>query len=328
MKKYYLLSLVGILIASFYPLKMGICVISDVIRDGYVLQENYPKYVIPYTPVSLAIITGVLLMPLLIGFAKKYALFIGSSVSVGAFFAIEHLFENLLINTTVTVTKTITEYIPVELEAWQMFMCAVPQEAVTREVTTTEAISKTAVEILMGEYSPTFKIHFYIISIVLILAFLNCFYGFAQMIKSKDYSRLKPLVLQSVSTVLFLGLCIFACFTAFFRTGEIVVSPISAFLMALFFIVFGITMGVYTGSFLTGRKKLLSAVFPSTVAAFTTLVMYIGEMFLLSGHLYRFGEGFLFDALPYIVLSVIDILIIVMSFGFTYVILSFTNKTK
>ena len=54
MKKYYLLSLVGILIASFYPLKMGICVISDVIRDGYVLQENYPKYVIPYTPVSLS----------------------------------------------------------------------------------------------------------------------------------------------------------------------------------------------------------------------------------------------------------------------------------
>ncbi len=326
MKKYYLFSFIGVLIASFYPLYMGIGVLYDAIRNGYVLKENYPKYVIPYTPICLALLIGVIIMPLLIRFMKKHALLVGSSVSVGAFFAIEYLFENLLVNTTIDVTETVTM---AKLEDWQMFMCAVyPLDTVTYEITTSKTVSKTAVEILMGEYSPTFKIHFYIISIVLILAFLNCFYGFAQMIRDKDLSRLKPLMLQSVSAVLFLGLCIFACFTAFFRTGEIVISPISAFLMALFFIVFGITMGVYTGSFFTGRKKLLSVVCPSAVAAMTTLVMYIGEMFLLSGNLYRFGEGFLFDALPYIVLSPIDILIIVMSFVFTYVILSFTNKNK
>ena len=321
MKKYYLLSVLGVLAASFYPLKIGFQVISDVIRDGYVLRENYPKYVIPYTPISIAIILGVVLMPLIVKFGKRFSPVIASALSVVTFFVTEILFENLLVQTTVSITKTITERVPVKLEDWQMFMCYIPTEEISYEITTDETVKKTAVEILMGEYSPTFKIHFYIISIVLILAFLNCFYGFYQMLKDKNYSRLKPLICQSVSAALFLGLCIFACFTAFFRTGDIVVSPLSAFLMAVFFTVFGLTMGIYTSSFLTGRKKLFSVVIPSIVAALATLVMYIGEMFLLSGHLYRFGEGFLFNGLPFIVLAPIDILVVILSFVITYITL-------
>ena len=48
--RYYLLSCIGVLIASYYPLYMGVRVISDMIIDGTVLKENYPKYIIPYTP--------------------------------------------------------------------------------------------------------------------------------------------------------------------------------------------------------------------------------------------------------------------------------------
>ena len=65
MKKYYLFSFIGVLIASFYPLYMGIGVLCDAIRNGYVLKENYPKYVIPYTPICLALLIGVIIMPLL-----------------------------------------------------------------------------------------------------------------------------------------------------------------------------------------------------------------------------------------------------------------------
>ena len=48
--RYYLLSCIGVLIASYYPLSMGVRVIADMIIDGTVLKENYPKYIIPYTP--------------------------------------------------------------------------------------------------------------------------------------------------------------------------------------------------------------------------------------------------------------------------------------
>lgn len=297
LKKYYLLSLLGTLLAAFYPLYMGVKVVTDMIKDGSVLAENYPKYIIPYTPISIAIIVGVVFMPAFLKYAKRFALLVASGLGIGVFFLTEILLESKVIVTS-TVETT--------LESWQMFMCYAPPESY-------ETRTWTTVDVLIGDYSSTFKIHFYIISIVLILSLLNCFYGFAQMIVSSDWHRLKALIIQSISSVLFLGLCIFACFTAFFRDGEITVSPTSAVLMSIFFIVFGVTMGLYTGSFLLNKKKCLSIGVPSVIAALVTLTMYIGEMMLLSGHLYRFGSGFLFDSIGGIVLAPVDVFIILLS---------------
>lgn len=303
-RKFYLFSVIGVLIASFYPMYMGVKVVADMVHNGTVLAENYPKYIIPYTPISLAVIIAVLLLPVLMKYAKKFALAAASAISVAVFFVSELLLESKVIITT-TVKTT--------LENWQMFMCYVPPES-------SQTRTWRAVDVLIGDYSPAFKIHFYIISVVLIFALLNCFYGFAQMIISKNKSRLKALVIQSVSTALFLGLCILACFTAFFRDGEITVSTLSAVLMSLFFIIFGVTAGVYVGSFLLEKKKTLSVLIPSIVASVVTFIMYIGEMILLSGHLYRFGSGFLFDGLGSIVVAPIDILVIIASGSITAII--------
>ncbi len=161
----------------------------------------------------------------------------------------------------------------------------------------TPEVFKTIRNPLVSQYSPAFKIHFYIISIVVILAVINVIYGFGKMIAENNYSKIKPLIAQAVSTVIFIGLCILACFTAFFRKGTIVISPISAFLMTIFFIVFGVTAGVYIGSFFYGKKKLFSTVLPSVFAMITTFVMYVGELVLMGGKLFRFGTGFLFESL-------------------------------
>lgn len=222
-RNYYLFCILGALLASYYPLSMGVRVVTDMIIDGTVLKENYPKYIIPYTPISLALIIGVLLLPLCI------------------------------------------------------------------------------------------KLHFYIISGVLILSVLNCFYGFGQMIATGEKNRLKSLILQSISSIIFLGLCILACFTAFFRDGNIQVSPLSALLMAIFFILLGVTTGIYTGSFLLGKRRFVSTFIPAIVSSVMTLLMYIGEMILLNSHLYQFGTEFLFDSMPGIILAPVDLLIIAAS---------------
>lgn len=297
LKKFYLFSVIGVLLASFYPLYMGVKVIADMVRDGTVLAENYPKYIIPYTPISLAVITAVLLLPVMLKHAHKFVLAAASAISLVVFFVSELLLESKVIVTT-NITTT--------LENWQMFMCYVPPESY-------QTRTWRAVDVLIGDYSPAFKIHFYIISVVLIFALLNCFYGFAQMIINKSNNRKKALVSQSVSTALFLGLCIFACFTAFFRDGEITVSALSAVLMSIFFVVFGVTAGIYACSFLIGKKKTFSILLPSIMASVVTLIMYIGEMILLSGHLYRFGSGFFFDGITGIVLAPVDILLIIAS---------------
>jgi len=312
---YYICSLAGVLVASFYPIYMGVLIVSDVIKYGTVISENYPKYVIPYTPISLAVIIGVAFMPLIIKIAKKFALLAGTAVSVAVFFVSEFIFENF------TVTRIFSSFYPTDskLEAWQMYACYVSPDLY-------EERTWTEVDVLMGEYSPAFKMHFYIISVVLIISLLNCFYGFAKMIKTGDKSRLKPLILQSIASAAFLGMCILACFTAFFRTGEIHISALSAFLMIVFFAIFGITMGIYVASFTVGKRTLVSVIIPAIVSSLTVIVMYIGEMILLSGNLYRFGYGFFFDPIQWIVLAPIDIAVIIFTGVITAVISKVVSK--
>ena len=316
--RYYLFSCIGVLIASYYPLSMGVRVITDMIVDGTVLKENYPKYIIPYTPISIAIIAGVLLMPVCIKLFQRFALAGGASIATGIFFAIELLFEQkVVVSTAETVTR---------LESWQMFMCYIPPEGWGETITTYK--TQTAVDILMGDYNPAFKLHFYVISVVLIITILNCLYGFGQIIKNGNYKRLKSLIMQSACSLAFLGLCILACFTAFWRDGSIRVSPLSATLMAVFFILFGVTAGVFVGSFLLEKRKLVSLWIPSIAASVMTLLMYIGEMLLLNKHLYSFGTGILFHSIPGIVFAPIDLLVIAASGCITALIFSLLNRKK
>lgn len=303
--RYYLLACIGVLVAAVYPLSMGVRVLADMLRDGLVLKENYPKYIIPYTPISIAVLAGVVLMPVFLRLFRKYALAGGAAVSTGLFFGLEWFFErNILVTTGETVTV---------LQDWQMFMCYVPPGGWGKATHKT----KTAVEILMGEYSPAFKLHFYMISVVLILAILNALYGFGQLIRTGERKRLKALVMQSVSAVLFLGLCVLACFTAFWRDGSLQVSALSAALMTIFFILLGITAGVFAGTFLLEKGNFHAVWIPAIVASAMTLLMYIGEMILLSGHVYSLGSGILFAGLPGIVLAPFDLLTIAASGGLT-----------
>lgn len=291
--KYHLFTVLGVLLASVYPIYMGICIIKDYIINGIVLKENYPKYIIPYTPISLAVITGVLLMPLFIRKLKRFSLLTGFLTSVLVFFISEVFLERKIVIGA--------DEIDVRLEDWQMYSCiAVPRP-------------QTTLDILTGNYNPAFKLHFYMISIVLILSILNCLYGFGQMIVSGDKKRMKALIIQSVCSVIFLGLCILACFTAFWRTGSIKVSAVSAFLMTVFFILLGVTSGFFACSFLLGKRKFICVFIPAIITSTMTLLMYIGEMILLNGGLYRFGTGFLFESINRIVLSPFDIFTIIIS---------------
>jgi len=319
--RYYLFSCIGVLIASYYPLSMGVRVITDMIVDGTVQKENYPKYIIPYTPMCIAIIIGVLIMPLCIKLFKRIALAGGAFIATAVFFAAELLFEQkVVVSTAETVTK---------LEDWQMFMCYVPPEGLGETVITYK--TQTAVDILMGDYNPAFKLHFYIISILLIITVLNCIYGFGQIIKNGEKKRLVALILQSACSLTFLGLCILACFTAFWRDGSIEVSLLSASLMTLFFVLFGVTFGVFIGSFLLGKRKVVSVCIPAFASSVMTLLMYVGEMILLNGHLYRLGSGILFESLPGIVFAPIDLLIILLSGCITawiFMLLNRNNRSK
>lgn len=311
-RKFYLCSLAAIVAVSAYPIYMGIVAVVETLQNGAIPLERYPKYIIPYTPISIALILGVLLLPLFQKPGKKQDFIYGAAFSVGIFFIFERLMETGIFVQT-------EELVP--LEGWQMSLCVVPPRQY-------ETRTWEAVDVLLGEYSPAFKLHFYMISIILILSLLNSFYGFARMIRSGDYTRKKVLTLQTITALAFLGMCIWACFTAFYRGGELTISVLSALLMSVFFVLLGVTAGVFTGSFTLGKSKKEAVLLPAIVSSLTTLLMYTGEMILLSGNLYRFGTGFLFDGLGGIVLAPTDLAIIVFSGMITALLCNTVNGKR
>jgi hypothetical protein len=305
-KTFYLLSLLTVVLASLYPIYMGVVTLRSYFQNGFIAAADYPKYIIPYTPISIAIIISTALLPLIFKLFKRYTLPAVTLLGTTLFFISELAFEQI---------KVIEGYVKMPLEAWQLSLCIATPEVL-------QAIGKP----IYAENNPAFKVHFYIIAIVIIIAVLNVIYGFSKMLREQDFSKKPPLIAQTISVVLFIGLCILACFTAFYRNGTINISPLSAVLMSIFFIVFGITVGIYCGSIFYGKNKWLSAIIPGVAASLTTIIMYIGELMLMGGVLFKYGRGFFFEPLAVIPFSMADIAIVIVSGVITYIILQRLNR--
>lgn len=301
-KRCWLICLLIVLALSVYPLMMGLRILHRVLVFGSVPAEEYPKYVIPYAPISLAALAAVVVMPWLLRLRRP--VLTASALAMAVFFVSEIALENVLVS-----GRT--------MAAWQFALCVVPYWATPDSSSAANAVYslrlpalETEVGLLVGEYRPAVKLHFYMISAVLILSAVGCCYGFGRVARTGDRRRVRLLTAQTAATGAFLALCVLACFTAFFRDGSIQVSPLSAGLMAVFFILLGVTAGLLLGSALHSQRPALAFGLSGLTAALVTLLMYLGEMALLRGRLYRFGTGFLFDGLGALTLSPADLLII------------------
>lgn len=307
-KNFYLLSLLAVVLASVYPIYMGVVTLSSYLKNGAIHVADYQKYIIPYTPICIALIASTALMPLIFKLFKRYTLPVVSLLGTVLFFASELGFEQI---------QVVERTVKMPLESWQLSLCIATPE-----------VLRSIGESIYAANNPAFKIHFYIIAIVIILAVLNVMYGFSNMLREQDFGKKRPLITQAVSVVLFIGLCILACFTAFYRNGTIHISPLSAILMSVFFIVFGITVGAYCGSIFYGKSKLLSQLIPAITASLTTFIMYIGELVLMGGVLFKYGNGFIFEPIGAIPFSAADIAIILVSGAITYIVMQLLNNAR
>lgn len=306
-RNFYLLSLLVVVLSSVYPIYMGVVTLSHYVQNGFINAADYPKYIIPYTPLCVALIVSTALMPLIFKLCKRYTLPVVSLLGIILFLAAEFGFEQI---------KVIEGHVEMPLESWQLSLCMATPE-----------VLRSIGQPIYAANNPAFKIHFYIIAIVIILAVLNVIVGFSKMLKEQDFGKKRPLIAQAVSAVLFIALCIIACFTAFYRNGTIHISPLSAVLMSIFFIVFGITAGIYCGSLFYGKSKWLSKNIPGIIASLTTLVMYIGELVLTGGVLFKYGTGFFFAPIEAIPFSPADIVVILLSGVMTYMIMHLLHNT-
>ena len=75
----------------------------------------------------------------------------------------------------------------VRLADWQMYMCYSPPGGWGSTVT--EYKTHSAVEILMGEYNPAFKLHFYLISVILMFARLSSSRFMEEQIRVSSFGK-------------------------------------------------------------------------------------------------------------------------------------------
>lgn len=307
---FYLISLFFILAVSAYPLYMGVKTMLYYMSEGAIKAEDYPKYVIPYAPMCVAIILAALLLPLFYRLFKRHSLWISTMFGILVFAAGELFFEQIKV-----ITGYETEFLPIS--SWQLSLCVATPEAL-------RAIGEPT----FAQNNPAFKVHFYFIAIVITAAAIILLYGFTHMLKTGSKAKKKPLLVQLICVIVFIGLCVLACLTAFYRNGTLSISPLSSFLTSLFFVVLGVTAGTYFGSILYGKRRLFSVALPALTAVLATITMYCGELVLMGGKLFSFGGGWFFSPIAQTPFSPCDILVILLPGAATLGIMVLLNKTS
>lgn len=305
-KGVYALSFGGLLLMCAYPLYMLGQVLLLLGTTGQIPADAYPKYIIPYAPLCLALIACWCFLPLLTKKGGRWGLAALSGIGLAVFFAFEICLERL------PVAEDTVIY---QLQGWQYSLC----------YATPEVLSAMG-QPLFAQNNPLFKLHFYLIMAVLLLTVLSTAHSFFKMLLNRDFRRKKPLILQSVSVAVLLGLCILACFTAFFRKGSLWLSPLSATLTGGFFVLLGVTAGAYTGGFLYGKRPLASILLPSLAAVAVTAAMYGGELLLMGGYLFRLGDGPFFAPLGCFPFSPADLCLTLLSGLLTALLLYLVNR--
>jgi len=309
-KKNYFISLGAILVASVYPLYMGVQALLAYLRDGGIVAEHYPRYIIPFTPIALALIAAVALMPLLFKLFKGFAQLAASALGLGVFLGFEQMLERtIIIMESVPMLDTASG---LPLEYWQLSLC--------RELTEAEA-QQVVMTSVPGTVSPLLKVHFYLIAILIVLSVIGVVYGFSRMIRNGEKARRVPLFAQLIAVAVFVGICVWACFTGFYRTGSLNVSALTAAMNTLFLVVFGMTAGTYTGTLLYRKKRWLARWLPAKVAVLATAAMYVGQLFVLDFQLYTIGATFPFRPILATPFSPFDFFIMLLSGALTWLVL-------
>lgn len=324
--KFYFTTMGILLLISAYPVIMGFKMMYLYIINGIIEPKQYIKGVIPYVAICLSLLIITALHPVFTKLFKKLQLLVTTALSIGLFVWIELIFESIKINTKQVFPITGTQSADT-IDIWQSSLCRISPQAIQAERVRQEVIVQETNSFDYVSANGAYKIHYFLLSIIIVMVVTSIIYGFGKMAQTKDYSYKKSLILQLVSVIILLALCIFATITGFFRETSNYLSLIPSILTSTFFIILGACFGVYVGSFLMRKVKLVSKIIPAISAIFVCSAMYVGEYILLGGTFYRFGQSWFFQGVTRIVLSPADILIILITGIITYGIFAIFNRS-
>jgi hypothetical protein len=286
-KRFYWTVMLFLLIISAYPIGAGIRIIVLHFRNGSIQPDDYAQLVIPYAAVCSSILITIMLYPLL-SKLRRYSVLAASILGLGLFAGMEWYMEGLTINAPMAYSAF----------QWQLI----------QNISITDAILA-----FHKLYDNTYRIHYLLISLLLILLVTGIVYTYEKVVSSKDQARRNILYLQIFLTVLFVALCVVSNITYIFGETDDYLTPYSSVFTRSFFVLAGLASGVYLAGLLIEKNRLVSIIAPAAAACLITAAMYFGEYKILDGVLYRFGYANLFQHTPVSVVTPANILIILLS---------------
>lgn len=227
---------------------------------------NLPQWIIPYAAIGLALILAAAVWPLIKVFESVPVHIISLAVGITAFVCFELLFERI---------PALSQEKLSDIYSAQALLCVTP-------------VSKFYPGGVPKQFSPVIRLHFYIISIILVLIFTKVILdGFIAAEKSRRLGR--AYFIRLFTGAFLLIVCIIGNATDFFRNGSRELPLISIVLTVLFFILQSTSAGLFAAGFF--EDNLFIAPITSII---TCVLVYTGEYFVLGGCFYKLGTGAFF----------------------------------
>ncbi|MDR0271784.1 MAG: hypothetical protein LBI27_00500 [Clostridiales bacterium] len=172
-----------------------------------------------------------------------------------------------------------------------------------------EEISSEPIMHVNLDISPAVKLHYYIFSIILILAMLNFLFI---LIHNFSLSRLLVHAITGaayLSSVLAVRVIDYVHFESSHITPESTVSVLLCIILA----------AVSAGLLIEKSHVLASA-----VSACTVILLYFSEFLMLGGSFYKYGNSFIFAPIPFLMFSAANVLVVLL----TPTIVCFLSKLR
>ena len=123
-------------------------------------------------------------------------------------------------------------------------------------------------------FDNTYRIHYLVVSLLLILLVTDMVYSYGRLISSKDRPKKNILYLQFFLTGLFILLYIVSNIPYILGESADFITQYSSVLTISFFSLAGVVSGVYLAGFLINFNRWISVLLPAAAACLTNTAMY------------------------------------------------------
>ena len=285
-KRYYFTTVLILVGASLLPLWHFSLMLKQYYFGGW--TEFNITLVIPFMAVSVSILLGFLLLPLLKSISVRKSHLIMLLYSVTAFCGLSIFAET--ISTRLDVLRIL-----IPTRRWR------PPDEIA------EMVSNAGIPL-------TIRIHYYIFSIVLIVSILSLLYNFAQTRYADGQPGKRFLSLQGVTTSCYALAYFFVRVVQYENFATRQITPGSTINAAVCFVLAALVMGLWGISFLRFTKY--TKTIPPLIAVLTVFLLYGAQYLMLDRQFYLYAESELVSFLLRIVIAIVPGALVYLSLRF------------